>query len=430
MHIVERGRRWLQSLRRLAQRTPFDERQCPYCGQHSGWKHDTYQRHPWTLAGRQTLTVQRYWCAPCRRTFVPASAVVAPRRWYGREVQRAAIDHCWYVGSSLRRTATWLRSLLGRQERWHLWRPTAPNPAPAGRRCRLGASTVHRWLDEAGVRVAHTIPDQLAGVPTSGQLGTDGLWARLAGGARRVVLLLTDSVSGVVWPPVVVAGEDDPAAWGEVVARAQVAGLDPETVAGLTSDGSRGLAQYLDQAWWWVNHQRCVWHIWHNLGGKLTVAAATAATGLAGAAATAVRRATRRTLVGLVRAVLDAADDPAAVAALQTLAAHPLGTDLAAALRNDVEAVLTYRGATNQGLGRVAPEWCWRDFRLRLSRGRNHRSERRLERAALVWALYHNFEPAQARCERKRRYRHPGQAPLAVAGVPPGEVSYLDALGV
>ena len=61
--------------------------------------------------------------------------------------------------------------------------------------------------------------------------------------------------------------------------------------------------------------------------------------------------------------MLDAADDAAAVAALQTLAAHPLGADLAAALRNDVEAVLTYRGPTNRGLGRVSPEWCWRDFR-------------------------------------------------------------------
>ena len=430
MTIVECGRRWLQHLRGLAQRTPFDERPCPHCGQTTGWKHDTYQRHPWTRAGRQTVTVQRYWCAPCGRTFVPASADLAPRRWYGRNVQRAAIDHCWYAGSSLRRTATWLRSLLGHQERWHLWRPTDCSPPSAGPRCRRGPSTIHRWLDEAGARAEQTIPDQLAGVSSSGQLGTDGRWGRLAGGARRVVLLLTDSVSGVVWPPVVVAGEDDPAAWGQAVARAQTAGLDPETVAGLTSDGSRGLAQYLEQAWWWVNHQRCVWHIWHNLSGKLTAATATAATGLSGAAAKAVRQATRRTMAGLVRAVLDAADDPAAVAALQTLAAHPLGADLAAALRNDVEAVRTYRGPTNQGLGRVAPEWCWRDFRFRLSRGRNHRSERRLERAALVWALYHNVEPAQARCERKRRYRHPGQAPFAVAGVPPGEVSSLDALGV
>ena len=232
-----------------------------------------------------------------------------------------------------------------------------PAPSPAAPRCRLGASTIHRWLDEAGARAEQTIPDQLVGIASSGHLGTDGRWARLARDARRVVLLLTDSVSGVVWPPVVVAGEDDPAAWGALVARAQAAGRDPAAVAGLTSDGSRGLAQYLEQAWWWVNHQRCVWHIWHHLSGKLTAAAAAAAQGLAGAAATAVRQATRRTLAGLVRAVRDAADDAAAVAALQTLAAHPLGTDLAAALRNEVEAVLTYRGQPNQGLCRVAPEW-------------------------------------------------------------------------
>ena len=39
--------------------------------------------------------------------------------------------------------------------------------------------------------------------------------------------------------------------------------------------------------------------------------------------------------------------------------------------------------------------------------------------AALVWAIYHNFEPAQWRSERKRHYRHPGQSALEVAGAPP-----------
>jgi hypothetical protein len=82
------------------------------------------------------------------------------------------------------------------------------------------------------------------------------------------------------------------------------------------------------------------------------------------------------------------------------------------------------------GMQRVAPEWCWRDFRLRLSRGRNHGSAIRLERAALVWAIYHNFTPAQYRSERKRQYRRPGQSALQVAGASPGEVSYLDALMV
>ena len=51
-----------------------------------------------------------------------------------------------------------------------------------------------------------------------------------------------------------------------------------------------------------------------------------------------------------------------------------------------------------------------------------------------VWAIYHNFTPAQWRSacpdglsrERKRNYRRPGQSSLAVAGHPPGGISYTD----
>jgi hypothetical protein len=53
-----------------------------------------------------------------------------------------------------------------------------------------------------------------------------------------------------------------------------------------------------------------------------------------------------------------------------------------------------------------------------------------LERAALLWAVYRNFTPAQWRSEHKRQYRCPGECALEVAGAPPGEISYLDALGV
>jgi hypothetical protein len=70
----------------------------------------------------------------------------------------------------------------------------------------------------------------------------------------------------------------------------------------------------------------------------------------------------------------------------------------------------------HRGLMRLAPEWLWRDFRLRLSRGRNHGSEERLDPAGLLWMVYHNFDPAQWRSERKRKYKHAGQSPLQVAG--------------
>ena len=49
----------------------------------------------------------------------------------------------------MRRAAEWLRSWLGRQERWWLWQMVEVREA--GREeCHLAASTLHRWLKQAG----------------------------------------------------------------------------------------------------------------------------------------------------------------------------------------------------------------------------------------------------------------------------------------
>jgi hypothetical protein len=294
----------------------------------------------------------------------------------------------------------------------------------------LSPSTIERWQDAAGKQAQATIPDQLAGVPSSGQLATDGLWARLRGKTKKVVLLLSDSVSGLIWPPVVGAGEEAPGHWQTLFERAQQAGLVLREVRGVSSDGAKGLEAYLARSLAWVSHQRCVFHLWKDLRQDLA-AAVTAATGdVADALAQAARRQARRDLVGLIRQVYDAPTHLAAQRAIERLAAHPFGTALAARIDAHLDAALVHLLEYNQGLGRNSPEWLWRDFRMRLSHGRNHFSETRLERAALVFAIYHNFEPAQERSERKRPYRHPGLSPLAAAGVPPNGISYLDALHV
>ena len=428
MNIIERGGRFVAALRALAQRRARDWRQCPRCGETETRKHGSYRRHPWTLEGRQTVRVQRHWCCRCRHTYSERSATVPPRAWYARDVRRAAIDLWQHGGSSVRRTAEWLRSWLGRQERWHLWRPL-DRGAGSEACCTLSASTVQRWLDGAGQAAQATVPDQLAGVPCSGQVGLDGLWARLTGPSRRVVLGVVDTVTGVLWPPVV-APDEQTAAWRSLGARAQQAGLDWDAVRGVVSDGASGLLGYLTTVLTWVNHQRCVLHLWRGLSRELTAQAKAAAQGLAGAAASAVQRKARRHLVGLVRAVFDATSARAAAAALRALAADPRGATLARLLDADLDAALVHLSRYHRGLGRVAPEWLWRDYRLRLSHGRNHRSEARLERAALLFAIYHNFEPAQERSERKRTYRRSGRSPLAMAGVPPNGLSYLDALAI
>jgi transposase-like protein len=125
----------------------------------------------------------------------------------------------------------------------------------------LSASTAQRWLNRAGEAARRTVPGQLGGVRTSGQLATDGLWARLREGTTRVVLLLTHSVSGGVWPPVVARGEHEPGQWQRLFVRACGAGLDATEPWGVTSDGATGLAGYLRQHWSWVLHQRCVFHV-------------------------------------------------------------------------------------------------------------------------------------------------------------------------
>jgi transposase-like protein len=431
MNIVERGRAFLQGLRALGERKRWEWRRCPRCGETATCKWGSYTRRPWFLSGRAEVRVQRHRCRGCKRTYTEGSALLVRGGWYAREVRRSAIDHWQHLGVSTRRTAEVLRSWLGQQERWRVWRPLDPAPTDATA-CHLSASTVERWLDQAGQVAKATVSEQLVGVAGSGQVATDGLWARLRGGTKRVVLALVDNATGVVWPPVVVAGEGTAAAWESLFRRAEQAGLVLGELRGLASDGATGLESHRRQALPWVSHQRCVFHLWRGLSPALTAAVATvvAAAELTGAAARRVARQTRRTLIDLIRAVYDAPTDAEAQAALARLAAHALGPALADLVAVHLDAARVYRCGYNRGLGRASPEWLWRDFRLRSGHGRNHGVEQRLERAALLWALHHNFEPAQDRSERKRAYRHPGQAPLALAGLPPGDISYLDALAV
>jgi hypothetical protein len=318
---------------------------------------------------------------------------------------------------------------MGKQERYVFWQPLAAAPAEE-ERCHLAASTVHRWLDQAGRVAQQTVPGQLAQIAETETLGVDGLWARLKGKAKRVVLMAADSVSGLVWPPVVARGEQSEGPWSRLFERAQQAGLDRDRLRAVTSDGAQGVSAYLKRRLPWVHHQRCVWHIWRTLSSDITQAASRAAQGLQGDAATQAREQTKQELKTYIHVVLDAKTYDQAEQALVALSNHPLADKIAKALNHHLDRLLLHTLDYCHGLQRVTPEWCWRDFRLRLSRGRNHRSDQRLERAALVWAIYHNFTPAQYRSERKRCYRHPGLSPLEVAGFPLQNVSYLDALSV
>ena len=318
---------------------------------------------------------------------------------------------------------------MGHQERWHLWH--VGSSADAERpRCRLSHSTLHGWLDGAGRRAEKQVAGLYAGVSSSGQLGVDGLWARLRGGEIRVLLMLRDSVTGLLWPPVTAVGEEAAAAWQQVFDHAQQAGLALEKVRAVVSDGAQGLLSYLREALSWVYQQRCIFHIWRNLSGELAREAGKAGKKLEGTAAKEARTNVRRELVTLIHGVVDAPSFEAAEQAIAELRRHPHGAKIGKILNTRLIELLVHLHPDRRDVGRVSPEWMWRDFRLRLGHGRNHGCEDRLRRAGLLFSIYHNFTPAQDRRERRRHYRYPGKCALEVAGMAVEGYSYLDALGV
>lgn len=165
MHIVERGRAFLQRVRELAARTAWDWRRCPSCGDTPTGTWGRYGRHPWTLGGRQAVRVPRHRGESCSARQGRHVTDAEPAPWlvrgsgYAREGHRCASDHWPHLGASARRTAEVVRRWLGQQERWRRWRPLDPTPDDRAT-CHLGASTVARWLDRAGAQARQTVPGQ------------------------------------------------------------------------------------------------------------------------------------------------------------------------------------------------------------------------------------------------------------------------------
>jgi hypothetical protein len=120
------------------------------------------------------------------------------------------------------------------------------------------------------------------------------------------VLLVVDSASGPIYPPIVAKGEESAGPWQWLFERAKPAGLDLNAVRGVTSDGAADLSAYLLRKLVWVAPQRCVWHLWRNLGGELWRAASQAAAGLTGEAAQQISKQTRDELAGLIHKIIDA----------------------------------------------------------------------------------------------------------------------------
>jgi len=254
MNIIECAKSFVESALGLGTR---DWRECPYCGKRATQKYGSYTRRPFDDHGRTVRRVQRHWCHVCRKTYSEQAPDLIRRGWYTRAVRRKAMEMQVHLGVSTRKTAEWLRAEIGKRGRYLTWHILARLLSLPAEDCHLCVRTLLRWQAQAGFVAAQSVVGQLARIASSGEKAVDGLWVRLHDGTKRVVLLLVDCVTGLVYPPVVARGEDSAAHWDTLFARAEVAGLDLSRVNGLVSDGANGLLSYLQQALPWVHQQRC-----------------------------------------------------------------------------------------------------------------------------------------------------------------------------
>jgi transposase-like protein len=355
VNIVEQGKAFVQRLVGLEAKGEREWRVCPRCGGKDTIKNGGRRVRRWMLDGRKGERIQRHWCWGCGRGYEEDSAERVRGSWYGRDVRRMVVDLWEHDGLSVRKVVELARALLGMQERWVMWRVWDKEPGER-EKCHLSASTVERWLVGMGKEARRRVPGQLEGVPMSGQMGTDGMWVRLRKGKLGSVLALVDCVSGVVCPPIVVPNETEARGWMRLFRRTMISGVDRDQILGVVSDGALGLGKFLSEQMEWVNHQRCLFHLWRNLLAEIRRVATLAAADLIGAAADELRKRVRTELVQLSSAVFDAPTEAAAQLALSTLQIDPHGASVATSVASVLESAFVHTKAHNLGLGRTVPE--------------------------------------------------------------------------
>ena len=274
MNIIERGRAFLQSLRELAGRSAWDWKHCPTCGSRLTIKNGGYLRRPWFLARTRdgagaTASVPRLHqvvrgavgAAGARQLVRPGGAP----RGGGSLAARGHVVAAHGRGAAF--VAGAARALA----------VVAAVGCGGGRTLLSGRQYGTSLVGCGGAGGAGECAGPVAGHCAECRRGHGWPVGQTAGPAQRVVLLLADSVTGLLWPPVVAKGEESVGPWQRLFERAHAAGLDWDGLRGVTSDGAQGVLAFLRQTLAWVQHQRCVWHLWRNLAGALARAATQAA---------------------------------------------------------------------------------------------------------------------------------------------------------
>jgi hypothetical protein len=345
---------------------------------------------------------------------------------YGREVERKALDMYFHVGASLRCVADWLRGEVapgtGRSRHWCAWQELADQDQPGA---RLSHVSVWRWEMEAGRRARRRrMQKAWAGVMQfCGGVAADATAICIRGKWHSVHTII-DVASRVSMQLERLADEGEDYLAGRFRVWLETWSIPWQQVRLLVTDGAGVYYGVLSRVLRQARQQRCLFHLWRNLLPDIHAYAAHA-----GKVAGLFVRFT-------LKAMFAASDLEEARLCLEDVE-RTFGhiPDLAGVLRTvrralpelwgSVEAQLCLSERTNN-----VAERFFRRLKQRTRRMGNFMSDEGADNFLDAWSVYVNFEPYQVRRERKRRYRYPGQSPLAIGQANVQGYCWLDALEI
>jgi len=420
MNILEQARGFVQSLR-----VAKDGRQCPSCGLRLTKKNGSYRRTLRDVGGAQQVRVQRYWCYVCGKSYSLPDWRWAPYQRYARRVQRKALDLYVHFSGSLRAVRDVVRGEVapgaGRSRVWEPWLARAEPEAPGA--C-LSHVTVWRWLQRAGERARqHLAARAWAGVTHfSGQLVADAT-AVCVRGVWHSVHLIADLRSRVALSVERLLDDERKVLQGRFRATLHAWGLKASQVRLLVTDGANVYVGVLEKVLRQAVHQRCLYHLWRNIRPAIQTYKQQAGEKAALLVRFAIKALWR--IETLEDAYLGLAD-------LERTFGHSaqLKDTLRTIRRSLREAMAHTRDPTFSERTSNVAERFFRGFKGRVRRMGCFMSLPGCDRFIAAWQVYAAFQPSQARRERKRHYRFPGQSPLQIAQAPVEGLSWLDALQI
>jgi transposase-like protein len=292
---------------------------------------------------------------------------------------------------------------------------------PQSKQVRLCHISVWRWLQEAGRR-ANKEEDRFSRIYQSGIWVADSTLAKVKG-VWLGVLGVADAVSRVVFEIVRIKAESEEEVLRKF-ARLRSLGVKTKEMKGLVSDGAEAYRLLIEGVMKRTAHQRCVFHLWRNIGAHIRRLKETKGEQAA------------EDFKKSVRGVWDASTYEQAQKGLQALlrdwsAEEAVGPALMLIQASFEEATTHLKGIA-EGMPRTSNvvEWLWRGYKHRLRVMGQLMSEGGLNSFNAVWTLQVNFTRYQKRKEKKRVVRNPGSCPLEIAGEQVGTLSWMDVLAI